>query len=1016
VDSAAWLGFLRLLKKFRGRQPLNGALLTISISDLCDPDEGRRADHARAMRKRIAELGDELGVRVPVYVLLTKADQLAGFAEFFDGASREERDQVWGMTLALDDGRDAEGAVAQVPAAFDALLARLNERMLERIDRETDPQRRRAIFGFPQQVASLRETLLPFLTDIFKPSKLEARPLLRGVYLTSGTQDGTQIDRLLSGMAAQFGLTRQAVAGFSGSGRSYFLTRLVGEVVFGEAGLVSADPKVERRAAWMARGTYAAAALTLAVLSTIWTVSYLGNAALVADIHANVGRYNAAVHELAARGAQDTDLPAVLPALDLLRNMRGGYAEHEKPPPWTMTFGLYQGHKLNAAAVDAYVRALNGYLLPRLLARLENQLASHTDQQDFLYEGLKVYLILGRQGPLDADTVQRWMALDLAANYPGDDNAETRAALLTHIGALLEHPLSALPLDGALITRVRGILTQEPLSLYSYNRMIHSRRARELPDWTVAENAGAEAGRVLTLRSGHALSTGVPGIFTTAGYHGTFLQLLATVTQDITEDRWVLGLPDHGVAATVAETARLRRDVLGLYLDDYVRKWDALIGDVALKPFTDVNTGADELSRLSGPASPLRELLQSIDHETQLSHVSGLSAAQDQAEGAAAKAAKKAGGFASLEARAGLSNQENALVEILGGGFGKGGGTKPENPTDRVEQHFKWIHDFTAGHDGLPSPMEAAITKMATMAQNMTAVAGAANPGAALLAQVAGGGGGGGGGAGGAAAQLQAMAKDLPPPVAAMLHTVAASSAAIVSGGAGQSLADAWRSKVLPLCQAAFDRYPFVAGSTADVPLDDFARLLAPGGLMDGFFNDYLRPLVDTGVTPWRWQSADHADLNLSAETLVQFQRAAQIRDALYPSGTQMQVRFTLVPLSLDASLAKITVDIAGHALTYDHGPTQSAGFVWPAADGRTLVRVTLVGAGGAETVVEQDGPWALLHLLDHATIIPSGQPDQFRLVFTANGATAAFQLNASSVRNPFTLAAFRSFRCPARL
>ena len=71
--------------------------------------------------------------------------------------------------------------------------------------------------------------------------------------------------------------------------------------------------------------------------------------------------------------------------------------------------------------------------------------------------------------------------------------------------------------------------------------------------------------------------------------------------------------------------------------------------------------------------------------------------------------------------------------------------------------------------------------------------------------------GGGGGGAAGAAAQLQELSQSLPKPVAAMLQTVSQSSAAVTANGASTELSDAWRSKVLPLCRAAFDRYPFVA-------------------------------------------------------------------------------------------------------------------------------------------------------------------------------------------------------------
>ena len=81
------------------------------------------------------------------------------------------------------------------------------------------------------------------------------------------------------------------------------------------------------------------------------------------------------------------------------------------------------------------------------------------------------------------------------------------------------------------------------------------------------------------------------------------------------------------------------------------------------------------------------------------------------------------------------------------------------------------------------------------------------------------------------------------------------------------------------------------------------------------------------------------------------------------------------------------------------------------------LVRVTMTpAAGGQPQIIEKDGPWALLRLLDAARITPSGKPDKFRITFTGGDGTATFDLNASSVNNPFTLTALRSFRCPPKL
>ena len=112
IDSAAWTGFLALLKKHRRRQPLNGVLVAISLSDLATLPDAQRSAHARAVRQRIHELHDKLGLRLPVYVLFTKADLIAGFTEFFENLGREEREQVWGVSFPLDDGPAKTGAVA----------------------------------------------------------------------------------------------------------------------------------------------------------------------------------------------------------------------------------------------------------------------------------------------------------------------------------------------------------------------------------------------------------------------------------------------------------------------------------------------------------------------------------------------------------------------------------------------------------------------------------------------------------------------------------------------------------------------------------------------------------------------------------------------------------------------------------------------------------------------------------------------------------------------------------------
>ena len=76
-------------------------------------------------------------------------------------------------------------------------MTRLNERLFERLEEVRDVRRRAKVFAFPQQMATLRDPLTQWVADVFSAREFDGRVLLRGVYFTSGTQEGTPIDRLL---------------------------------------------------------------------------------------------------------------------------------------------------------------------------------------------------------------------------------------------------------------------------------------------------------------------------------------------------------------------------------------------------------------------------------------------------------------------------------------------------------------------------------------------------------------------------------------------------------------------------------------------------------------------------------------------------------------------------------------------------------------------------------------------------------------------------------------------------
>ena len=325
VDRAAWESFLDLLKKHRRRRPINGVMVAISAADLITLSDAERNAHARAIRQRIQELDSHFGIRFPVYVLVTKTDLVAGFMEFFGEMSNEDRAQVWGTTLPLPEGKKLSVDLQALPSELEALVTRIEARVLARLHDERDSVRRTVIYGFPQQVASLIATVEAFLDAVFSGSRFEQAPLLRGIYFTSGTQEGAPIDRLIGAMSRNFGLEWRGASPFAGRGRSYFLTRLLRDVIFQESGLAGTNRRLERHLAWLQRGAYAAVAVLCIALVGAWLLSFQRNSALIeqSSQQAETSR------ELLDTAPADTSLSALLPTLDALRALPAGYGERD---------------------------------------------------------------------------------------------------------------------------------------------------------------------------------------------------------------------------------------------------------------------------------------------------------------------------------------------------------------------------------------------------------------------------------------------------------------------------------------------------------------------------------------------------------------------------------------------------------------------------------------------------------------------------------------------------------------
>jgi type VI secretion system protein ImpL len=966
ADSAAWSEFLSLLRKYRKRRPVNGVILTISAHDLMVQGHAAREAHVSAARRRLAELNRDLKIQLPVYLMVTKCDLVAGFTEYFDDLAQEGRAQVWGVTFPYEQTLEGDAAKG-FPAEFDALIARLNARLFARLEDERDVRRRAKVFGFPQQMAALGEALTEFVSDVCGSTRFDQQVLLRGVYFTSGTQEGTPIDRLLGAIGRRFSVAPDAVAPPPGRGKAYFIERFLKDVMLGESGLAGVNRRLEVQKAAAQLGAYAAMVL-VGVLGVIaLSVSYSRNRAYVDAVTADLAR----LREVPAV-AENASLEMALPRLDTVRAVADSATRYHEDTPFAMRWGLYQGSALGNAARDAYVRELDGVLLPRVTARFRQRLVEYAAEPEKLYEYLKAYLMLGHPEHLDETHLGALTDYEWERAYAS--NPDTRASLSRHFHSLLEAEDALRParLDEDLVKSARSTIQQAsiPRLMYGQIKLAYAGDAGRALRLDIAAGVGAE--RVLRRKSGASITQPVSSLYTKPVFEEITGRGTAELVKDFAKDSWVWG--DQGLSVT--GSAKLTADLLDVYEQDYIATWDAVLNDLDVVAFSGPRT-TEALAILAAPTSPLRGVLKTVAEHTMLIKP------PDPAQ------------------------PPSAVRKRIDDIFAKGKqaiGVSTVAPGTKIAEHFASIHRLVAGAPG-SAPIDAVLGTIGRIQQQLAPIGpaiGQKPPDAQTSAAV-----------GQLVQELRRDAAALPPSVGNVVSRVGRLVSHVTAGGIRDQLDSRYRQDVLRQCLDAIEgRYPFTPGSTVNVALADFGRVFGYNGVFDAFFRETLRDYVDTARQPWVWRTdASGASAGGSQAMLRQFEMAEQIRDMFFRPGSQEpHLTFAMTPVELDAGATRFLLELDGQSFDYRHGPERTWRVSWPGPNPGTAA-VTFEARSGGPANQVFNGPWAWFQLLSAGEV--QRETDLRHVVSFARGAhRARVRVEAASVRNPWAIREWQQFRC----
>ena len=161
-------------------------------------------------------------------------------------------------------------------------------------------------------------------------------PMLRGVYFSSATQEGSPIDRMIASVSADFGLDRGLSQQQHNSGKSFFINRLLRDVIFLESELVGVNRKVEDVTIWARRATFVVLAGIFGGCLLLWSGSIAKN-----QIHLNQINEHTRNHVEAYQNfdQNESDISKTLPILNPLYKASTTYDQEEHP--WLSNLGLY---------------------------------------------------------------------------------------------------------------------------------------------------------------------------------------------------------------------------------------------------------------------------------------------------------------------------------------------------------------------------------------------------------------------------------------------------------------------------------------------------------------------------------------------------------------------------------------------------------------------------------------------------------------------------------------------------
>jgi type VI secretion system protein ImpL len=572
--------FFKLLKKFRAHKPINGLILTINLQELTV--NTKEHTQLKNLQRIINEMVQQF-VNFPIYLFITRCDTIEGFSEFFEDLTLEERKQIFGISFPLSI--QPESLPQLFNDQYNALLERLNESVIWRINKEHHLDKIGKIKNFPLQMEFLKNPLAKLLNIIMPAQHLQ----LRGIFFTSAAQKEQTIDNLTKSLSSAYGIPHNHQTRRANQSKIFFIGSLFKRIIFPEAGFFQSNNKDSQ--------LQSITSLMIIFISIgclfFFFQSYRYNIETINNAQEAI--------ESSTKQLSATHPTSLLKRLDLLQTIITQL--NQKTGPWYTHIGMEQPQALQKKAQRIYDELLISHFLPYLQRTLEIQLQNiNNDNTNQLYATLKAYLMLTDQKHLDKTFFANWF---MSYWHQINDNSVNSEHLNNHLAALFNLGFLPQKVNTPLIESKRERLNSMPQSKLVLT-LLQSQYLRAPV-------------RILTeprLKIFNNIPSEVSGIFNITNFKNIYYKEITMTCQEITHGDWVLSKQPQPAFSDITLN-QLANEVKAIYLNEYFVTWSEILRKIKIDQITDLNQAASILEQLNNSQSPLIQLINIIKNNTQ---------------------------------------------------------------------------------------------------------------------------------------------------------------------------------------------------------------------------------------------------------------------------------------------------------------------------------------------------------------------------------------------------------------